>query len=78
MKNPAANKGFGVLETIINIHVCMALNTGIQFVFVSKGFRQSMKLSLRLTFSPKQSSGATNQEPKYYLRPSKLTSAASR
>lgn len=36
MKNPAANKGFGVLETIIKIHVCMALNTGIQLGFVSR------------------------------------------
>lgn len=56
MKNPAANKGFDVLETIINIHVCMALNTGIQFGFVSKGFRQSIKLGLRFTSSRQQSS----------------------
>lgn len=78
MKTPTANKGFGVLEAIINIHVCMALNTGIQFVFVSNGFRQLAKLGLRFTSSPKQSPGASSQEPKYYLRPSKLTLAASR
>lgn len=40
MKNPIANKGFGVLEIIINIHVSVGLNTRIQFNFVSKGFRQ--------------------------------------
>jgi len=60
MKNPAANKGFGVLETIINIGVCTALNTGIQFGFVSERFRQSMQLGLRFPSSPKQPSGANN------------------
>lgn len=78
MKNPTANKGFGVLETIINIHVCMALNTGIQFVFVSKGFRQPIKLGFRIYFLTKQSSGNSSQECEYYLRPSKLTFGANR
>lgn len=61
MNNPAANKGFGVLEITINIHVCMALNTGIQFASVSKGFRQLMKPDLRFAFSEKQTSGGSRQ-----------------
>lgn len=60
MKKPTANKGFGVLDTIINICVCMAFNTAIQFVFVRRGFRQLMELGLRFASSPKQSSGASN------------------
>lgn len=78
MKKPTANKGFGMLETIINICVCMASNTAIQFVFARRGFRQLTKLRLRFASSPKQSSGASNQEPEYCLRPSELTLAASR
>lgn len=61
MNNPAANKGFGVLEITINIHVCMALNTGIQFASVSKGFRQLMKPDLRFASSEKQTSGGSRQ-----------------
>lgn len=56
----------------------MALNTGIQFVFVSKGFRQLIKLGFRIYFLTKQSSGNSSQECEYYLRPSKLTFGANR
>lgn len=62
MKNPTANKGFGVLETTINIHVSVGWNTGIQCNFVSKGFRELLSSSSKL------STGVTNQEPKYYLK----------